>query len=81
MSDTAEHESSRTYWTAIYRVRHDGIEIGQTEQLKDSAEVTAQLLDRRGCRNIEIGTFKSHKAAADAAVKAWQEGNAGKEAA
>jgi hypothetical protein len=87
MSDT--EESGRRRWHAIYRVRIDGVEIGQTEQRfdaeteKPAAEVIAQLLDRLHCKNIEIGTFATHKQAEQAVIKAWQERNApaGKEAA
>jgi hypothetical protein len=61
------------YWTAIYRVRHDGQEIGQTEQTKGSTEVTAQILDPRHHRNEAIGTFPSHNAAETAIVKAWKQ--------
>jgi hypothetical protein len=68
---TGEHK----YYTAIYRVRHDGHEIGQTEQVKGGAAVTAQLLDRRLHKNEEIGTFPSHKAATKAVVDEWQRRN------
>jgi DNA-binding IclR family transcriptional regulator len=65
------------HWTAIYRVRHDGHEIGQTEQAKGSADVTAQLWDRRTHTNEAIGVFASHKEAEKAIVKEWQRRHAG----
>jgi hypothetical protein len=64
------------YYTAIYRVRHDGHEIGQTMQAKGSTSVTAQLLDRRLHKGEEIGTFASHKAAERAVIDEWQRRNA-----
>jgi hypothetical protein len=62
-----------TLYTAIYHVRHAGHEIGQTEQLQGSAEVTALLLDTKARRNVAVGTFASHEAAAEAVIKAWKE--------
>jgi hypothetical protein len=75
-SDTeTEHESGRTFYTAVYRVRHEGREIGQTEQLKGSADVTGMLWDKREQANVSVGVFKSHKAAAEAVVKEWERRN------
>jgi hypothetical protein len=64
------------HWTAVYRVCHAGLDVGQTEQAKGSADVTAQLLDRRTHTNEAIGVFPSHKAAETAIVKEWQRRNA-----
>lgn len=72
--DDAETTTRSKHWTAVYRVRHGCQEIGQTEQAKGSAGVTAQLWDRRTHTNEAIGTFPSHKAAEVAIVKEWQGG-------
>jgi hypothetical protein len=69
------HTQADKHYTAIYRVRHGGIEIGQTEQLKGSADITAQLWDRRTHTNEAIGVFRSHKEAEKAIVKEWQRRN------
>jgi DNA-binding IclR family transcriptional regulator len=64
------------YYAAIYRVRHNGHEIGQTEQTKGSREVAALIWDRRMQSNITIGTFANHEGAAEAVFNEWRRRNA-----
>jgi hypothetical protein len=71
-ADDAETTTRSRHWTAVYRVRHDGREIGQTEQAAGSGDVAAQLLNPRLHKNEEIGTFPSHKEAEKAIVKERQ---------
>lgn len=73
----ADTKTPTKFYTAIYRVRLGAAEVGQTEQLRGSADITTQLWDRRTHKNEAIGTFRSHKAAEQAIIAEWQRRNGG----
>lgn len=72
--------AGRRFYTAIYRVRHGGQEIGQTEQIKGELQVEAQLLDRRAHVNQSLGHCPTHEAAAKTIIKEWERRNTTKAA-
>jgi hypothetical protein len=60
------------YWTAIYRVRLNGHEIGQTEQAAGRPGVQALIWDKRMQGHADIGIFANHEDAAEAVLEEWQ---------